>query len=181
MTRMTAVFIALCALGLSVILSPAAHAEGPKPEQFGDWAVHCPQAESGEQGLCRMIQVAERVDDTSGQSIPILVTSLALLPAQEGANVTGMSLLVPLGVYLYSGIAVQIDEKEGFAVPYTACRPEGCQAQFPVSEELLAEMKAGSKARIIAIDGTGQRFEVPVSLSGFTAAWNRIGALAPAG
>lgn len=153
-------------LGLFSLL-PVAFAQSGNPEttteQFQDWQVECPT----DGGRCAMTQMVNNSDD--GRPV---MRSVMIYPEQmDGPAIT---FLVPLGVRLAPGLQLNIDDGEAVAFPYQACQEPGCRADLPLSPEFLQRLRSGNSATLSFIDPAGQQRDLGISLSGFTAASNRI-------
>lgn len=159
-------------LGLLSLLSllsllPMAFAQSSDPnvttEQFQDWLVECP--DNG--GRCAMSQLVNNPE--GGQP---LMRAVMIYPEQfDGPAIT---FLLPLGVRLAPGLRLSVDGGEATGFPYQACLEPGCRADLPLSPELLQRLRGGSKATLSFIDPAGRQRDLDISLTGFTAASNRI-------
>jgi invasion protein IalB len=58
--------------------------------------------------------------------------------------------------------------------PVQTCNNNGCFAGFPIGENLLARMLGGGKINIIFQYLDKKPFTLPMSLTGFSEAYNRI-------
>ena len=93
---------------------------------------------------------------------------------QDKNTITMMRILVPIGVYLPLGIALEIDGAAVGRVPFTRCLPQICTAVAEASKETLKKMRAGAKANFIIYEQPGVGINLPVSLKGFTAAHKKL-------
>jgi invasion protein IalB len=80
-------------------------------------------------------------------------------------------LTLPLGVYLPTGLLLQIDDGETLKIPVEICLPNGCHTRMALIGELLKKLRAGRMAKLAFHDSQQRRITVPVSLAGFTAAF----------
>ncbi len=84
---------------------------------------------------------------------------------------TMMRVLAPIGVFLPTGIPVEID---GAALPnrlqFTQCAPRICEAMGEFSDETLGKFKKGSKSTFYIYAKAGSGIPMNVSLDGFGAA-----------
>lgn len=172
----TATVLAAAVLAMTAPSNAAAQSAPPGVEQFGDWGVTCPPEGSNMPKICTMVQVVSATPEGQSESMLLMRASLALVGPDR---TPAISIQVPLGVLLPAGIAVKIDEGEPLGMPYRLCGQDGCRAVLPVQAETLAAMKAGAEARVAFMDATGEQIVVPMSLTGFTAAFDRVGALTP--
>ena len=89
-----------------------------------------------------------------------------------------MLIVLPLGFSLSAGVFMQIDEAEPTVVPVERCVPSGCRIELILDDSSLAKLKNGTTATVIVHifdqQGERQRVGIPISLLGFTAAFNAI-------
>ena len=104
------------------------------------------------------------------------VAKLAIGKLPGGDEIKAV-LISPLGVYLAGGAALKLDGTKEIKGVYTHCNTTGCFGEFPLSTELIAQMRA-AKAITLGIF-TVQRAPLvfDVSLKGFGPAYDA--ALAP--
>lgn len=153
---------AIAALALGTVAQPAAAA--PQPGQkFGDWTVGCEQAEGGQ--LCNISQIVH--NPQAKQSVLVAIAR----PAQGEPQ---FLVRVPLGVILTQGIGVQVDDGKGVRLPFVQCMPNGCQTIVPMEADTIAKMKNGNTLSIVFAAPGGQAVNAPLSLKGFTAAFDSL-------
>ncbi|NNF76536.1 MAG: hypothetical protein HKN05_00775 [Rhizobiales bacterium] len=104
----------------------------------------------------------------------IALTLVMGISKQGDKTVTMMRILVPIGVYLPLGIALEIDGAPVGRVPFIRCLPQICTAFAETTAETLTKMRKGAKANFIIYEAPGVGLTLPVSLSGFTAAFNDL-------
>jgi len=147
---------------------PAAGQGGlPEPtlvEQHGSWIFECSPTDQIE--FCTMQQVLSNSETKE----VLLGVTIAFHPVNGELLMVAMA---PLGVDLPVGVGMRIDQGQQMAAPYTNCTQPGCRATAPLSDELVAAMKGGN-TMLISYSFRGQRFDAPVSLTGFTAAHGRL-------
>lgn len=147
----------------------AAQTEDPVREVHGDWEIRC-----AADGRCYMHQLYQNAD---GQ--PVVVVNLVKIPA--GAAIGGKpviasaEIITPLGVHLPTGLGLRIDAGQVAVTPYTFCRPVGCASNPPLTDALVEQLKNGGTAYFLMRRiGGGDVVEAPISLSGFTAAFDAL-------
>ncbi len=119
-----------------------------------------------------MIQVARSEKNAK------VALSLILQHSKQGEkDVTTMRMLVPIGVYLPTGVALEIDGSAVGRAPFVRCRPQICEAFAEVSPESIAKMKKGSAANFIIYEAPGLGIPLKVSLEGFSAALENLNTL----
>ena len=85
-----------------------------------------------------------------------------------------MRVMAPIGVYLPTGVALEIDGAAVGRVPFTRCRPQICEAFAEASPETLAKMKKGTAANFIIYEAPGLGMPMKISLEGFSAGAGQI-------
>lgn len=101
------------------------------------------------------------------------------LAAPSGNKAEGM-LLTAFGLRLDAGIQLGIDGQQlGQALPFLTCVQTGCLVPLDFDEVALSAMKVGTTLEVTGVKvDDGQPVTVPLSLAGFTAAYNRTAELA---
>jgi invasion protein IalB len=148
----------------------AAQPEGPKTETVathGKWAVQCtdlPKEAGGKS--CGMIQNTKNAKDER-----IALSVVVSRVKRDGKAVTFMRILAPVGVYLPTGIPMEID---GTALQtrmqFSRCLPRMCEGFGEASPETLAKFKKGTDATFYLYDRPGNGYPMKISLEGFGAA-----------
>jgi len=140
-------------------------------ETHGDWVVNCIVPK--ERKLCTVSQQLAQQSRGGGAQ---RVLSIELTPTAKGAE---GALLLPFGLLLAKGVAVQVDEnKAQAAAPIRTCVPGGCVAPLTLDPALVNSMRKGKqlKLNLVASD-TEKPFALNVSLKGFGDALDRASAL----
>ncbi|MCY0093643.1 invasion associated locus B family protein [Hoeflea ulvae] len=146
--------------------SAAATPQTPK----NNWAVNCGTGETAESPLlCQMVQNVV-VQETNQRLLTVVVR-----PQKDAANHT-LTLALPHGVDFLKGVDVQVDDKDAFNVAVQTSNAQGAFSNLPISDELLAELKAGTSVKFSFHAVSGQTFAVPISLIGFSAAYDKLAA-----
>ena len=147
--------------------APPGTVKGPRDGQkFQDWTLRCELPQGQPPEFCEMRQ---RVVNQQGDQV--LLAVIGRLP-QLGKP--GLLIVLPLGISLPPGAFLKIDQGADQRVPVERCERQGCRIELVLEDELLAQLKAGSRAMVgfHVYDGEGgrPRVDVPVSLLGFSAA-----------
>jgi invasion protein IalB len=143
----------------------------------GAWQIQCSTAPaaSGEQAgkkACGMVQLSRSEKNEK------VVLSLIVQKSKQGdKEQTTMRVLVPIGVYLPTGVALEIDGAAVGRAPFVRCRPQICEAFAEVSPESLAKMKKGTSANFILYEAPGLGIPMKISLEGFSAALDNLSSL----
>lgn len=141
-------------------------------QQVGDWTVIC--AAAGRP--CVMEQNGKTEQGETALSMQI--EKLPEPQAVDGKTVEAVgNFLVPLGVLIQAGLKLQVDAGPVAASPYLLCQQNGCIVRAPLQADILQSFRRGARATLtFAILNNGQPREVavPISLSGFTRAYNAL-------
>jgi len=138
-------------------------------EAHGDWTVSC--AMTGGKKDCILTQALG--DNQTGQRV------LALELAMTEKNDAEGMLLAPFGLRLGEGIKLGLDGRDlGTPRPFYTCIATGCLVPIQFDAAALAVLKAGSKLEVNAASANnGEPIKLSLSLTGFTAAVDRVVAL----
>lgn len=172
--------------------NPEAPAQPTVVATHGDWVVQCdPEqpkggAASSEKGQgkggkgsaplagaapkggpsCGMSQT---VQDTKNPRIGISATLVTGMV--DGKRLYRMQMIAPIGVFLPTGIAVEVDEKPIGRAPFIRCFPQACVAFVDsISPETLEKLKKGKAGSFVIYDAPGSGMRMPLSLKGFSKA-----------
>jgi invasion protein IalB len=157
---------ALIILGLTLVLPyPGAHSVANA--QAESWQVAC------DDNRCQLFSA---IRNDQGATLARLYMQNLAQDAQNSNVVALVSL--PLGVYIPSGVAVDVDDDFVFRAQLLECREdEGCRAAFDLTPEILEEMKMGGKMSVAIVDGRSRRtISFNFSLMGFTKAYREFAA-----
>jgi invasion protein IalB len=149
--------------------------EGPKAETIathGNWVVQCAAAPEGQEGVapgtksCGMLQ-----NTTSEKNQKIGLSVIVSRVKRDTGAQTLMRVIAPIGVYLPTGIPIEID---GAALPsrmvFTRCAPRVCEAFGEASAESLKKFLKGNESIFYLYDRPGNGYPMKISLQGFAAA-----------
>lgn len=140
-------------------------------ETHGDWAVKCVKAPEGQTDPCSAYQLLKNEQGSN-------VAEITLFQLPEGGNAeAGATIITPLETLLTEQILLQIDDGQTKRYPFSFCTQIGCFARIGFTAEDIAAMKRGNEATltIVALAAPDQKVNVPVSLKGFTAAYEAAG------
>ncbi len=165
----------------------AARGNRPPPElvaENGKWKVQCESrpARKDAQGkdvpaqkVCAMVQISRDAKR------PQIALSLIMRQQKQGdRSATMMQIMAPIGVFLPTGIALEIDGAAVGRVPFVRCLPRSprapglCTATAEAQKTTLAKMKAGQSANFIIYEAPGAAIKMPISLDGFTASYQAL-------
>ncbi|WIV52176.1 invasion associated locus B family protein [Marivivens sp. LCG002] len=139
-------------------------------ETSGDWDVRCLKTEEGTDPC----QIYQLLLNDAGNA----VAEFTMLPLnEEGPAVAGATMVTPLETYLPAGIAMTIDGGEERRYDFTFCNVQGCVSRMGVTAEDISLMQKGAKATVKLVPAgseTGEPVVLTLSLSGFTAAYEKV-------
>lgn len=139
----------------------------------GAWKVQCEEggADGGDaqKPQCGMMQSAK-----SDKNPKVGLTLVIIKATQGDKSVTMMRLVAPIGVFLPTGVALEVDGAAVGRVPFTRCMPQACVAFAEASADTLSKMKKGSAANFIIYEAPGLGMPVKISLDGFSAALGEL-------
>jgi invasion protein IalB len=137
-------------------------------ETYDDWTVVCAATPSGK--TCAMQQEL-RIKENNQR-----VLAIELRPAGTGAE---GALVLPFGLALDKGATLQIDDgAAGAPLTFRTCVPAGCVAPVSINARMLANLRKGAALKVkVTPDGGGAAMQWPVSLKGFSAAFDRTAAM----
>lgn len=150
----------------------AAQAQAPKVDivaEHGNWKIQCESAPAAAEGQapqrqCGMVQTAKNEKNPKATLTLVLVRTVAGDKTQ-----INMRVIAPIGVFLPTGVALEIDGGAVGRVPFTRCMPQVCMAFAEASPETLVKMKKGKEANFIIYEAPGIGLPMKLSLSGFSA------------
>jgi len=138
-------------------------------EVHEDWEVRCVRTET-ENEPCQINQTLRGPDNTA-------VAEISLFPLPEGQPAAaGATIVVPLMTLLTEQLTLSVDGAEAKRYNFTWCDPEGCFARIGLTADDVAAFKrgAGATISIVPVTAPEQRVTVPMSLTGFTDAFDAV-------
>ena len=145
--------------------------EPPKVDlvaENGKWKVQCetvPAIEGQPAGRqCGMIQVTQSEKNAKATLTLVIVRTM-----QGDKAIYNMRVIAPIGVFLPTGVALEIDGNAVGRVPFTRCMPQICMAFAEASPDTLSKLKKGKLANFIIYEAPGIGLPMKLSLEGFSA------------
>lgn len=141
------------------------------------WSVQC--AVQDDPSSCSMNQQQHLQTEVDGEKkiIGRLINATVLYADDPitGSRDPHISIDLPLGVSLVPGAAIKVDGGEQLNWPFLQCTAAGCAISNKLDSELLSALRRG-KVLFVAYRawGTEENTVIPVSLKGFTKAFNSI-------
>jgi len=131
------------------------------------WALSCSSANAGSGALeCQMSQTILRQE--TGQTLMVIT-----IRKPESGSMT-MNLVLPHGLYLPAGVSYQVGTGAKQKATIYSSNQNGAYATVPLAPELLNTLKAGSVLNIGLETVSRNPLNVPVSLTGFKSAVDRL-------
>lgn len=155
--------LAAAVIGLAAM--PATAQEVTVKATHGDWQVQCPPDVS-ETNPCAMVQNLIREED--GRRV------LAALVVKPPEGDPFLRVVVPLGILLPGGLTLSVDGTDMGTVGFINCLPDGCMTQVGLTVDVLEQMRQGSQALVTIYEQAEQPIQLPISLTGFTAAFGEL-------
>ncbi|GAA0301498.1 invasion associated locus B family protein [Rhodovulum strictum] len=139
-------------------------------ETFQDWRVVCVKLDD-ERESCNMQQLLRDSNNN-----PVSQVSIAPLPPAAAPRAAAVEIATPMETLLSEDLRLAIDTAAPKRYRFTFCVPQGCYARFALTQEEVAAFKAGRSAKVIIVPlmAPDQTAEIPMSLSGFTAAYDMV-------
>jgi invasion protein IalB len=102
--------------------------------------------------------------------------SRAFIPQPLKGMPVALFIQVPTNVSFASKVKIQTgDSDQGVEVPFARCVPEGCFADFSISDEVLKKFHAASgSGKLSFADAGGNPIGVPMSFNGFGKAYDAL-------
>ncbi len=151
---------------LSLTLVTNAQAKPEHGKKFEDWTVGCEKLPQSKKEICNIFQ---NVTNDKNKVVMQFAIGYAPNSPEPQALVT-----LPLGVILQPGIEFKGGNAKSLRVPFGVCVKNGCIAITKLSDEVIKGMKSGIKGSVKFAAAQKKIIEVPISLSGFTAAFNSL-------
>ncbi|WP_425039070.1 invasion associated locus B family protein [Primorskyibacter sp. S187A] len=143
-------------------------------EVSGDWEIRCVRTQTPEQDPCQLYQLLK---DQSGNA----VSEVSVFKLADGGEiVAGATVIVPLETLLTAQLTMAIDGANARRYPFSFCSQVGCYARLGLTDAEVTGFKRGAKAQvqIRPFAAPDQTVTVEMSLTGFTAGFDKIEAVA---
>lgn len=161
-----------------------------KSQKFDDWYYRCSGSEGTE--ACEVAQIAQVAKD--GENVNVLTLAIAAAPAgsqgkgekgkgekgkgEKGKPALTLTALLPLNVFLPSGLSIKADGKPVAKLDYRNCNQAGCWAQLALDTKTATALKKGSTAEGLVRLMNGQDVNIRFSLKGLQLALDELQSIA---
>lgn len=135
-----------------------------------DWTIRCIKADEGQPDPCELYQLLK---DDQGNS----VAEVTMIPLNQGEAAAGATIVAPLETDLVRGLGLKVDSAAQRGFPFNFCAPVGCVSRMGFDDSGLAGLKRGNVATVSLLPfgaDPENPVELPMSLSGFTAAFDEL-------
>jgi invasion protein IalB len=145
--------------------APAQQAAQGKPQlMYSPWMKVCGKDKaSNNKNVCVVTK-----DGRLENGLPVAVVQLFEPEGQPKV----LRVTVPLGMQLQHGTRVIIDEGKPMNQPYKICFPVGCMSDYPITDDMIKQMKKGKTITVQAINMRGTPISLPLPLTGFSKAYD---------
>ena len=144
--------------------SGAAPAAGQRPQAVpAEWFKVC--STQGENEICNTQYTL--IADTRQ-----LITAVNLINVTGKVNQKVLQAVVPTGRVIPAGVQIKVDDKAPQTLNYSVCFQDRCIAEAELTDAMVASMKAGKQMNVTSINFQRQANPVPITLSGFTDAYD---------
>ena len=159
---------------LTLMVTALSHTDTAQAEPqvrgtYEDWTVVCDTPAQLRREICLIVQQKNMKDSNE----PVIRVELGYSP-QNGEPLLLATISMSLGLTLTHGLEIQVDESEAIRFAFGSCIANGCVVATNLTQEQITSLKRGNEARFTFQDTRGRRITVPISLSGFTAAFGTV-------
>ena len=149
-------------------------AQAPKVDVIathGQWKIQCETSGATAEGQPAPPRQCGMVQTTQSEKNPKATLTLVMVKTRSAdKSQINMRVIAPIGVFLPTGVALEIDGNAVGRVPFTRCMPQVCMAFAEASPDTLAKLKKGNLANFIIYEAPGIGLPMKLSLDGFSAA-----------
>jgi invasion protein IalB len=159
-------FGAVAALAIAAMSVPAAAQDTAAPSE-SLWNKICATDPATSKEMC---VVNQEIKAETGQFI-----ASAAIRQVTGEEKISLVVAVPPGLMIQPGIRVQVDQSKPYELKYGICFTNACYAELEINPKIVKAMKGGSKLIITAVTPQAKAASFPMSLVGFTKAYDGEG------
>ncbi len=170
--RLQTPLMLLLGLGMMLVASAEASAQGAVRNTYGDWQLRCDKPPGATNEQCVIMQ------NVADETRPNISLVMIVLKTADGKSRL-MRVIAPLGVLLPNGLGLKVDQTDIGRVGFVRCLGSGCVAEVMLEDGLLEQMKKGQSATFIVFSTPEEGVGIPVSLNGFEAAYDNLPSVLP--
>ncbi|MEC9368128.1 MAG: invasion associated locus B family protein [Pseudomonadota bacterium] len=108
-------------------------------------------------------------------AVPVMLGAIVKVEGEERELFSVRVPQGPKGIALRGGVVATIDKEKSIQLVYSSCFIDSCVGEAPATPELIESFKKGSTISISFFDVEGRRLTLPVSLEGFSIAYQGKG------
>jgi len=131
-----------------------------------DWQKQCGRDEASNADVC--VTAREFVSD-NGQ--PVLAVAMYDVKIGNQPSNRSVRILMPFGLNLETGIRFSVDRSGYVNGRFQVCLPNGCFAEVPVKDDVLANMKKGTTFNVAVRNSAGAEVVFAIPAAGFAKAF----------
>ena len=165
------VLVAALATTSTSIAQEAKKPAAKKPT--ASWLVNCSPTPDGASMLCLMSQTFNQVNTQTKSQQRLMTISIRPQPTDKTKRPL-LSLALPHGLHFPSGANFKVDDQPAVPITLQTSDPNGVYTATPLGPKTIAAMKKGNAITITMFTRNQKPLSIPVSLVGFTAAFNKI-------
>ena len=174
--RRIGIWLSLASLPLAAAMTAGAQEQQPSGgdrkvpaveiiARHGGWKVQCEDMGGGQSArMCVMVQRTRNDKNLSA------TLSLVFVKTKPGGAVNEMRIAVPIGVFLPTGVTVEIDGNTMGRLQFSRCLPQVCVAFAEATAELLDKFRNGRSASFNYYEAPGLGLPSAMPLAGFAEA-----------
>ncbi len=146
--------------------------EAKKPvvkKPVASWLVNCNPINDGASMLCQMSQ---SFNDAKSKK---RIMAISIRPQPNDTEKRPLMVLaLPHGLHFPSGANYKVDDQPAVPIALQTSDPNGVYSTTPLGPDTIAAMKKGDAITITMFAAANKPLSIPVSLVGFTAAFDKI-------
>ena len=157
---------------LSAVISVMATLAPSHAQEFGltdGWYKTC--SKTADSSVCNV-----QIQTVAGTGQ--VITSINLFEVSGKEKRKLFQITVPTSRSIPPGLKIKIDDQKAELMPYVFCTPARCMAQRKLTDEIIGQLKSGTKVEVTSTNWQGKENPVLVKLEGFGEAFdgNPLGA-----
>ena len=138
-------------------------------KSVASWVVNCNPTNDGASMLCQMSQTFNEAKSKKR----IMAISIRPQPTDKAKRPL-MVLALPHGLHFPSGANFKVDDQPSVPIALQTSDPNGVYSATPLSAKTITAMIKGNVITVTMYAAANKPLAIPVSLVGFTAAFNKI-------
>ena len=151
----------------TLLLGPAAQAQGVVKAKYGDWELRCETPPGAQKEQCAIIQ-SVAAEDKPNVNLVVIVLKTA-----DGKGRL-LRVIAPLGVLLPSGLGLNMDGADIGRAGFVRCLLSGCVAEVVMEDKLLDQLKSGKTATFVIFQTPEEGVGIPLNLTGFKEGYEKL-------